>query len=489
MRSFKQIEADYQFTPIRANVGSLAGYLHLGGPETKVVLNSTDFHHFDDDENGWFDLELRDHRGFQILLHNALSQSQSMPGSVGGKSAGSYTSSIFPNTVIFGTENLRNDKSLHHMSFELEAAENFFVYDTIEWRSMHGQKDKQTVLDAIRSGAWKPPRGLKSREHASDPADIYIVHKPKTYLNITLEDMKIKVWHSRSRRGLGWTSHEIKITPMIGVTFSTPVSIDQAIDRLWRIKGFFDQLALCDLSIKRVSFSKFKKGWPSADVYLSNEIEDGKKRRREVHPTNVPYSRWRERNQFSKIMESWLAVSDQRHFFRAAIRLSLLRLEKEIDASLITLLMAGIESLPELGGKSGVSSTTISKMADAAHAVDASIDLDAIRGLLGAFQRTSPRQRLTNLANGLFPKSEDISTFVSIALQLRNKFAHGTKLTDGEQSIAGDVARTLVYLCVTYDLHTTGFPIDRKASDERNLLALTSMNWAWQGYKTRNIRG
>lgn len=311
MRDFAEIAAEYQFAPVRAAAGNLAGYLHLDGKDTKAVLNSAEFHHLDDkdDENGWFDLELEDHRGSRVLLHNALTQSKSMPGSRRGKRSGSYTSTVFPNIVVSGVENLRSDRTLYQMAFQFEGAENFFVYNTIEWRSFHGQSNKRPVLKVVRDGAWKAPKGLRGRNYANDLDEVYIIHKPKTYLSFRLEDMKIGVWHARSTHGMGWTGHEIRITPVISVVFDKPVSVGDAIDRVWRIKGFFDQLALCDLRVRAISLSKFKKGWPSADVYLPNESRKFTKRQLDIHPTNVPFSRWKERRNFCATFEKWLAFS------------------------------------------------------------------------------------------------------------------------------------------------------------------------------------
>ncbi len=88
MKSFQEVAQDHKFSPVRALHKDLNNYLHLDKQETKVVLNSKEFHHFEGNENGWFDLELEDHRGFNILLHNALTQSQTMPGVSNGKRAG-----------------------------------------------------------------------------------------------------------------------------------------------------------------------------------------------------------------------------------------------------------------------------------------------------------------------------------------------------------------------------------------------------------------
>lgn len=374
MRGFAELAESYQFIPVRVGSGNVSGYLHLHSTDTKAVLSSEEFHHFDEDENGWFDLEVEDNRGSRVLLHNALTNSQSMGGMSGGERKGSYTSDIFPNIVILDSQNLREDRSVQSISFTIEGGENFFVYDTLEWRSLHAQPDRHKVLDAIRRGAWKAPKGLSSRSDANDPHEVYIIHRPGTYLDVQLADARLRVWHSRSQKGLGWTGHEIRITPVISITFKNPVSIDDAIDRLWQTKGFFDELALNDLRVKSVSVSEFKKRWPAADVYLPNEARREPKRRLDVHPLNVPFSRWKERKRFGAALGQWLERSDDRRFFRAAIRLSLSRLERESDPTLITLLMAGIESLPELSAPSGVSKETI-KMAHAAHAVEPSLDL------------------------------------------------------------------------------------------------------------------
>lgn len=182
MRSFTDLAKDYQFSPVRSADGELAGYLHLDAKATKAALSSRQFHHFDDGDNGWFDLEIEDHRGSRILLHNALTQSEVMPGSASGRSVGSYTSEIFPNVVVFGTENLRNDQTLHQMAFEFEGAENFFVYNTIEWHSFYRQQNKLGVLNSIRKESWKPPKEMGTRNHLDDPYDIYVIHKPRCYI-------------------------------------------------------------------------------------------------------------------------------------------------------------------------------------------------------------------------------------------------------------------------------------------------------------------
>lgn len=490
MRSFTEIAEDYRFAPIRGVDGDLTGYVHLDGPNSKVSLNSKGFHHLDEGENGWFDLEIEDHRGRRLLLHNALTQSKSMPGVLDGKRAGTYVSDIFPNTVIIGAENLRKDRTILGMSFEIEGAKNFFVYNTIEWRSFYSQDEKQAVLKAIREGAWKPPKGLRGREYVSDPDEIYVVHRPKKYLNFKIEDMSIEVWHSRSQRGLGWTGHEIKVTPIISVAFQNPISVDDAIERVWRIKGFFDQLALDDLQVLSLTFSKFKKGWPSADVYLSNEAQKTRERRLDLHPMHVPFSRWNERKQFQEIFSNWLSQSQERDFFRAAIRLSLIRLSREDDPTLITLLMAGIESLNELAGQSGLSKKTINRMACAAHQIEPSTEIDVIKGLLGGLRRTSPKQRLLQVcAKSLTDTSEDAgSRFATAAVNFRNQIAHGRGLEEIDRGAASEMARALCFLCVAYDLETSGMPAKGDDEERRNLLATSRMEWAWQGFKIRKTK-
>jgi hypothetical protein len=485
VRDFDELAENYQFTPVRMGAGNLSGYLHLHSTETKAVLSSKEFHHFDDDENGWFDLEIEDHRGSRILLHNALTNSQSMGGVSGGKRTGSYTSDIFPNIVVLGSENLRKDRKVQSLSFTIEGGENFFVYDVLERRSFHAQPDRNKVLEAIRRGAWKPPKGLSKRSDANDPHDIYIIHRPRTYLDVQVADARVRVWHSRAQRGLGWTGHEIRITPVISITFSNPISIDDALDRLWQVKGFFDQLALTDLRVKSVSVSKFKKGWPAADLYLPNEAQRKPKQRLDVHPLHVPFSRWKERRRFGAALGKWLQHSERRRFFRAAIRLSLSRLERGSDPTLLTLLMAGIESLPELSASSGVSKETIKEMAYAAHAVEPSLDVGAIRGLLGPLGRTSPKQRLRRLVDGFFTGNVegDGEVFLSKSLELRNKIAHGKWMIENERQAAGELARAIVYLCVAYDLRTSGFPSAKDEPEARRLLADSRMSWAWQGYK------
>lgn len=297
--------------------------------------------------------------------------------------------------------------------------------------------------------------------------------------------MRIRVLHSRYQRGGGWTGHEIRVTPIVSVIFEKPVSVDEAVNRIWRIKGFFDQLSLCDLRIKAISFSKFKKGWPRAEVYLPNEHRKTAKRLLDVHPTNVPFSRWAERKKFQACLLRWLAHSEERRFFRSALRLSLVRLQTEIDPTLITLLMAGVESLAGLGGRSGISPETVKKMADAVHRIDPTIDYASIKGLLGSLGRTSPKQRLRKIADRSFVSAvdRDIEDFTSSSVKLRNQIAHGRGLDQFERAAAGDLTQALTYLCVAYDLQTSGIPPREEDTEKRGFLALSRMAWAWQGYK------
>jgi hypothetical protein len=485
MRRFKELAEENQFSPIRAIDSDLAGYLHLDGTSTKAALNSKDFHHFENDDDGWFNLEIEDHRGSRVLLHNALTQSQSMPGYAAGKSVGSYTSEIFPNIVIFGTENLRNDRTLLQLSFILEGAENFFVYDIIERHSFYGSAGGKSALKSVREEAWKPPQSLRERGYSNDPDEIYVIHHPKRYLSLDIEDMKVSVSHSRYQRGLGWAGHKIEIVPVISMIFKAPITINDALDRIWRVKGFFDQLSLDDLRISAISFSKFKKGWPSSDVYLPNEANRARDRRLEVHPIYIPFSRWNERKKFQESLYNWLVTSRERRFFRAAIRLSLVRLQQQIDPTLITLLVAGIESLSELGGKSGVSKQMINDMANAAHKMAPSVDLSSIKGMLGTLGRISPKQRLQKIAALVSTGKVDIDVeaFASATIELRNQIAHGRGFDELERAAAGHIAEALTYLCVAYDLQSSGMPSKSEDSDKRGLLATSKMNLAWMGYK------
>ena len=424
MPSFVELAEKYQFSPVRTGDGKLNGYLHLDGKKTKAVLNTKDFHHFEDDENGWFDVELEDKQGSTILLHNSLTQNKSMSAFNKGGRGGSYTFDIFPNIVVVGAENLRKDRTLQHLSFEFEGAERFFIYNTIEWHSLYKQPNRKELLKTIREEAWKPERKYRFREYVNDPHEVYVIHHPKRYLDVRVEDMRITVWHSRSQRGLGWTGHEIKVTPIISVAFEKPVSVDEAIDRVWRIKGFFDQLALCDLHVRAINFSKFKKGWPTAEVYLPNEAYKADRRRLDLHRTEIPFSRWEERKRFADCLQAWLGSSASRRFFRSAVRVALVRFAREIDPTLVTLLTAGVESLPELRGPSGISREVITQMADAAHKVDPSVELSAIRGLLGILRLTSPKERVRKLAAKFLDKAE-IETFADALMRFRNQIAHG----------------------------------------------------------------
>lgn len=124
------------------------------------------------------------------------------------------------------------------MAFQFEGAENFFVHDTIEWHSLHGQNDRRAMLSSIRDAAWSPPKSLRERRQLNDPNEVYVIHNSKAYLSLHIDDLKIVVWHARSQTGMGWTGHQIKITPTISVTFDKPVSVDEAITVAWRIKGF-----------------------------------------------------------------------------------------------------------------------------------------------------------------------------------------------------------------------------------------------------------
>lgn len=482
MRSFKELSKAFKFVPVRSGNPELAGYLHLDGKNSKASLSSKGFHHFDDDENGWFDVEIEDQRGSRILLHNSLTTTQSMGVATANGKAGLYASDIFPNVVVIGTENLRKDRTLSSLSFKFEGAENFFIYDTVEWHSFYNQGSKREVLKAIRKEAWKPKGSAQRKSDVNDVHDIYIVHQPKTYLRIRLEDMEIKVWHSRFQRGHGWAGHEIKITPVISVAFARPITVDDALDRVWRIKGFFDQLALDDLNIKALTFSKFKKGWPAAEVYLPNEANRPNKRRLDVHPLHVPYSRWAERKKFQTVFQNWLAQSQERRFFRAAVRLSLVRLQREIDPTLITLLMAGVESLDELDEPPIISKSTIDKMAAAAHAVAPVVEKSLIRGLLGGLRRTSPKARLRKVCAQSFVSSE-FDDFLSVALDFRNRIAHGREMDDAERASAGELAKALTFLAVAYDLSKSGMPEQGDDAHGRRLLAFSRMEWAWQGYK------
>ncbi len=172
-------------------------------------------------------------------------------------------------------------------------------------------------------------------------------------------------------------------------------------------------------------------------------------------------------------------------FFRAALRLSLTRLERERDPTLITLVMAAIESLPELERLSGISKEDIREMSFAPHKVSPNVDLAAIRALLGGLRRTSPKRRLETLAEEYFcsDNSQEISIFSARSIGFRNKIAHGNWLDENERSAAGDIVEALVYLCLSFDLQTSGFPARDGDSEGRRLLAVSRLEWAWQGFR------
>ncbi|MEM6827032.1 MAG: hypothetical protein AAF553_03740 [Pseudomonadota bacterium] len=486
MKSFAELESENQFLPILKTGGDLAGYIHLDGSDTKVSLTSEGFHHFDGDEVGWFELEVVDRRGSQILLHNALNKSSSMPGLASGKRAGFYTSEIYPNVVIVGAENLRKDRTLSSLSFEFEGAENFFVYDTIEWLSFWQEPRKREVLKHIRKSAWKPPRASRLKSDVNDPFDIYVIHRSKTYLDFEIEDMRIRVTHTQSHSGFGWTGLEIKLCPTVSITFDNPVSIDDALDRVWRIKGFFDQVATSDLRVKALSFSKFKKGWPAASVYLPNEIRKTAGRQLDIHPIYVPFSRWKERKKFQQVFKAWLQKSDKRRFFRAATRLSFLRLEDRQDPTLLPILMAGVESLKELEAPSQLSKETIALMVNAASEVEPTIELHFIKAALGALRRTSPRSRLEVILNQTLNDGDanEIPQLARRIVDSRNDVAHGRNFQNAQSTMTGTLAEFLANLCVEYDLETCGMPKQSEDTENRKTSAMIGMEQALMAVRT-----
>jgi len=436
------------------------GVLTLGRENSKLIVNSVDFHHFDGDENGWFDLDLLDSRDNNIYFHNALSGTRSFPGAKDGKRAGTYTSEIFPNYVVLDSEHLGEDKSVRRISFQLEGLENFCVYNIFEWSGLFSasSSEKTQILNDLRIHNIQGYGGSKEKYEANDPDDIWIVHKPKLYMKFKVEGREYEIRHFRSHGSLGLTGHQMQVIPRATIRFESKVSLDDALQHVWEWISFFEQVACKRLQLKSLQASKYLNSYKEADIYLSDSSENDKRPVIDLHPLYVPYSRWKDRRRSAAAMKTWLGKYDERRFFRNATRLVISRLDIERDPTLITLLCAAIESLPELRGSNSLCKTTLQKMAKAAHAEQTAYKLEDIKNLLGNLGGTSLKKMVANLLKKmtLLPEGLDRDDFVKICGDLRNDVAHG-RLSDEEQiSTAGSFTEVLLGICVCYDLQTSG---------------------------------
>ena len=463
MKSFNELEKRFQRTAVRGastNTRSAAGMLLLARDKTEVVLSSSRplSHHRDD--NGWFDLRLRAGNGETILLRNALTVRTTK--TTYGVSRTAFEETIFPNIVIFNGKQLGEGAFVNSITFSFAALRCFFYYQYFEWISLH--RATKTDLDTIKKLRRRGPRG------SSDffrPTELYVLHRPQRLFTFAANDQTYSAFAGLSALGPSWNNIQVQAQVYATIKFAKSTTIDEAIDRVWQWKRFFEQIALQPFSVDALSVRlKSTSSGIAADVYLPNVgPEDA-----EIHPGDLPLNRWKDRSQLVNAMRAWLLKDDARRLFRATAARVIDRSRKRISIDDVVSLCAGIESLAELGENPSISPAQIDALAAAAQAAAAThsieVDSNRIKGVLGLLQHQSLPRRLKLLAKKLQPSvsKRDGELIADAVRDLRKVAAHGQALPKTVHPKIGPAVEALLGLCVLYDLTTCSVPISANES-------------------------
>ncbi len=141
MQTFLEIEGKYAAEPVRFAGSNLdaSGHLSLSGENSRLTVNSSNFHNFSGDNFGWFDLEIVDSADCQIWLHNALNSGRSMPGVRQGVAVGTYTTKIYPNYAVIDADQLGKARKVKQV--------NSSTYQLLSWSNATFSAEQTSKLE------------------------------------------------------------------------------------------------------------------------------------------------------------------------------------------------------------------------------------------------------------------------------------------------------------------------------------------------------
>ena len=190
-----------------------------------------------------------------------------------------------------------------------------------------------------------------------DLSHIYICHSPREVLQFEIEDRKYSIWSGGRGTFLDWHGINLSVEHGATVEFKTPVRLDEALDRVYEWRQFFNQMAMVPLSISAISVAATnRKRAAEGEVYIPYLTETKKIRRGlyGLRPAHIPLNRWEDRDRLASCMRSWLSASESRRAFRGRIDGVIEHMQRGTRQSDISELCAGIDSLVELKQKSGL---------------------------------------------------------------------------------------------------------------------------------------
>jgi ApeA N-terminal domain 1 len=391
MESFAELEDRYRLTPVQGEKdGAIAsGVLTLDREKTTVVLTCTKPVGYPYDRNGWFNLHLKGSNGVSILLHNAL-HTQSI---THGMKDRQFEEHIFPNAIVFGADKLAKDGRLGSISFCLNKLRYFFWYEHFEWQSLYKATPQQ--LASLR----RLRRDQERRYDFFHPLELYVIHQPRRVLRFKAGDSTYEIFSGYSSKGGGWSDLNLKAEPSARNTFDTPVSIDDAVNRIWTWKRFFSQVAMQTLSVEAISAGTRRRRYPEATLYLPYARVNSQENSYpgDFHPGDAPLNRWRDRGALAEVMQRWLSKEERRRQFRISVDDVVENMRKRASITDIVTLCSAIEGLSELNEKTALSDAQIEVIvcgaAAAATASSIEVTPDRLRGLLKMLQHQSlPRK-------------------------------------------------------------------------------------------------
>lgn len=468
MQPFDLIAAEHGTIPVRVvGMRGLHGVLKLEGRKTKIELQSSKFFHFETDDNGWCDIALLGPRGLKITAHNAVFSGTGQ--SWGRGRTRMHHASIFPNMLIMDSRAHSAEKTVAQISFSLMGLNDFFNYQyTEELNSFDLNDDTKSTLKNLRYSD-------ENKLDSFDLSHIYICHRPKEVLKFKVDDRDYSIWSGGRASGLDWHGINLSIEHGGTIQFKAPVALDEALDRVYEWRQFFNQMAMAPLPITALSVAATKHQRAVIGDIYSPYLAESKPMRSGLyglHPARLPLNEWKDRSKLARSMESWLKKTPSRRPFRARLDTVIEHMQEGSSQSDIPELCAGIDSLDELKQKSEFSDALLERMASAAFETlpssQTSVTAERLKGILGLLQHRSLSEKMKTLASETFPVNYALDTeaVIRLANTMRQDAVHRAVVRDQLYPALQSVADALACMCVAFDLGSSGIPLFEQ--EERN---------------------
>ena len=465
MQKFDEIEEKYATAHIRVcGDDNLVGILRVAQRETAIDLFSSKSFHLEKSQKGWFDLELMGPDGRKIFAHNAITTSMGRHHSQ--ESGVSHFASVHPNILVMDSRGLNSDRRVAAVQFRIDGLKNFFYHQYTEPLDCYCMSDEEKAnLLSLRYNQ-------ELEKDFNSPAFAFVVHELREILNFRVAERLYRVWMS-GNEAYSW-GHDIQFHafPTAAIFFDAPVTIEEALDRVWEWRRFFVQLAMQHLNFESIGFySSHDERATVGSVYLPNvEKQIPLTGHGKLGPAHLPLNSWSDRDALSVAMQTWLKRSDTRKAFRARLDRVINNINRRTDQMDLIELSAGIDSLAELDHKDNYPDGAVWAMAEAAcniateYSVNASAD--RIYGILAQLQRRSLAEKMKEMGRRAMPDAdlEEIELVVSTARRCRDEATHRGAVSEQRQSQLGPAVDALASMCVAFDLCDAGVP-SRPSSD------------------------